>query len=1012
MKRSKSPFALDDGSRRQRWYVDVLVVEARRLVGGGSLSVSCSLESSPEVRFLSSPTPGPAHVWNSDASFVSAAASLSLERLHVSLVSKHGKLIWGKCAIDLEPLSKSSVPQKLWFALRDVHDAVCVVQDAPLRSPDDPLPFGFLSAGLICVQIQVSQTPTDMFLSKYGAPLRLLPCRVQPGDLLFFSSKKLATTGTKLASRSRWDHVALVIAYKDYKKTYLLESNSLGVQVNEAEAALKNYWEHSHAFGVRRLLRPADPSFASSLSDFAEKNVGKAYNYNFTQVFGRRKTLTRKDVQSVAKMVASSGSNPSTPSSVHLPPSGSGGGSAAMSMAAPAVVASGGVGLVTSGASSLSSGASASVNSSRSASPTLFGSDGVALGTAGVGSGGGSSSAASSPQPSSNISRSASGNLVQSVAEDGDEKLFCSQLVAAAYISVGVLEASSTPANFLPATFAKSNVLTDSGTQLLPLREFPCASPKSWDVIWAREETYLKKLFRDSLTQGVPKGEKGDVRHKLLKQIRKHLLVVALYSHNPDDKTELSFEEGDTIMILEKDPSGWWTGQHQETGRIGFFPGNFTALIGERKRSRRERGSAGSKSPTGAGASDGDVLASTSPLSSPSRKTGGSLAHQGQIRCSSCGESFDEKNPMVAFGTRNLHEECLALLVANNIRCYLCSARVAAQSQPCPRCNRPVCEECIRGCENLCRVCDWLLVAPNSAALATLIALRSHDAGCVQELSFQKGEEIELLERTDFGWFVGRTSVGSVGLFPGSATASVVKKFSLRRLGSSGTRRKYPARGTVHGGSPASTKSSPSKPPLRLSSEKVDEVLPAAGTPAPLELPETVPSKTVSPVIPKLPVGPLAPVSPSADTGGLVSALHSTRTPRTPVPQLPPLGDDRLLRSSAYTSIMADDQAQMTARQVLASEELSDSDEDSVESLSWDDGEDDDDDDDHDHDMDNGEHHLNSSVASLVVDRDPQTLAPVDLVIATNVEEQVPAETGDEDDQEDLEESSSSQSLW
>ncbi len=139
---------------------------------------------------------------------------------------------------------------------------------------------------------------------------------------------------------------------------------------------------------MRRLLRPADARFVQGLSDFAERNVGKPYNYNFI-------SRAKKD--------------PTT---------------------APAAV----------------------------------------------------------------------------------EKLFCSELVAAAYMSVGVsaqlcfgvvlmlthsqvLPNTASASSFLPATFASAKVQTNSGWQLLPLVKLPMAGPKSQDVVWAREETHLRDIY-------------------------------------------------------------------------------------------------------------------------------------------------------------------------------------------------------------------------------------------------------------------------------------------------------------------------------------------------------------------------------------------------------------------------------------------------------------------------------------------------------------------------------------
>lgn len=50
--------------------------------------------------------------------------------------------------------------------------------------------------------------------------------------------------------------------------------------------------------------------------------------------------------------------------------------------------------------------------------------------------------------------------------------------------------------------------------------------------------------------------------------------VVCLYAHASEDPSELSFNEGDRIEVLNKDPSGWWTGRLN--GVEGIFPYNYT----------------------------------------------------------------------------------------------------------------------------------------------------------------------------------------------------------------------------------------------------------------------------------------------------------------------------------------------------------------------------------------------------------------------------------------------------
>lgn len=50
--------------------------------------------------------------------------------------------------------------------------------------------------------------------------------------------------------------------------------------------------------------------------------------------------------------------------------------------------------------------------------------------------------------------------------------------------------------------------------------------------------------------------------------------AVALYALEAEEEGELSFNEGDRIEIIRKDPSGWWEGKLN--GVVGLFPENYT----------------------------------------------------------------------------------------------------------------------------------------------------------------------------------------------------------------------------------------------------------------------------------------------------------------------------------------------------------------------------------------------------------------------------------------------------
>ena len=61
---------------------------------------------------------------------------------------------------------------------------------------------------------------------------------------------------------------------------------------------------------------------------------------------------------------------------------------------------------------------------------------------------------------------------------------------------------------------------------------------------------------------------------KPLPQPGKKTYVVAMYALEAEEEGELSFNEGDRIEVIRKDPSGWWEGRLN--GVVGLFPENYT----------------------------------------------------------------------------------------------------------------------------------------------------------------------------------------------------------------------------------------------------------------------------------------------------------------------------------------------------------------------------------------------------------------------------------------------------
>jgi len=56
--------------------------------------------------------------------------------------------------------------------------------------------------------------------------------------------------------------------------------------------------------------------------------------------------------------------------------------------------------------------------------------------------------------------------------------------------------------------------------------------------------------------------------------------LVTIYAYEATEENELTFAEGETIFLLEKDDSGWWRGRNKK-GQEGVFPSNFVEVVGE-----------------------------------------------------------------------------------------------------------------------------------------------------------------------------------------------------------------------------------------------------------------------------------------------------------------------------------------------------------------------------------------------------------------------------------------------
>ncbi len=175
--------------------------------------------------------------------------------------------------------------------------------------------------------------------------------------------------------------------------------------------------------------------------------------------------------------------------------------------------------------------------------------------------------------------------------------------------------------------------------------------------------------------------------------------------------------------------------------------------------------------------------------------------------CTFCGEPFAADDVTVDLQAMQMHEDCLPLMLASSHasssqdRCLFCNERKGVGGErSCNACNRrlkedeiivldsffcllSICEHCKKESDR-CAVCCWKNAgySAESRAVSSLVAVQAHAARSKNDLPFEKGDDLELLGKTEFGYNIGRTiEPVMIGLFPPSA-AAVVKKYSLRGI--------------------------------------------------------------------------------------------------------------------------------------------------------------------------------------------------------------------------------------
>eukprot|EP00871_Galdieria_phlegrea_P000759 jgi/Galph1/1684/GphlegSOOS_G395.1 len=113
----------------------------------------------------------------------------------------------------------------------------------------------------------------------------VLPPGLDSGDLVLFNRRCLSMSPygalicgmSKLFSRSRWDHVGLIVRVDD-GSLHLLEANMGGVKLRPLEERIKR--SHAHEIAVRRLSMVRTEAFRKRLLEFAHRTLNIPYETN------------------------------------------------------------------------------------------------------------------------------------------------------------------------------------------------------------------------------------------------------------------------------------------------------------------------------------------------------------------------------------------------------------------------------------------------------------------------------------------------------------------------------------------------------------------------------------------------------------------------------------------------------------------------------------------------------------------------------------------------------------
>ncbi len=229
-----------------------VIIEEGSFAAKHEYFVACYGSNDQKFRtWISKPTAEP--TWGCDGTFSGAQDKIRLKAFSRNHVTGGHKEL-AEVVINVKEYARDTVVDE-WFTLK-----------------------GKRAGDVFKVRLRLQHTTAfnfDSINGSRGVPTQVLPLRLDTGDIILFHNSHLASQATKMFTMSQWDHIAIVIRWKD-NGLKLFEATGNGVGLFNLKARLE--FLHSNTkMAVRRLSVRRTPEMLKALDGFIQMMRGRHY---------------------------------------------------------------------------------------------------------------------------------------------------------------------------------------------------------------------------------------------------------------------------------------------------------------------------------------------------------------------------------------------------------------------------------------------------------------------------------------------------------------------------------------------------------------------------------------------------------------------------------------------------------------------------------------------------------------------------------------------------------------